>query len=651
MASAESGRLDITRRDFLSGVALGVAAASIPPLEAIAEGSAVSQSLGQDYYPPTLRGMRGSHPGSFEVMHSMTWQGAKRWPVPTAQTDDTYDLVIVGGGPSGLSAARYFLEARPEARILIIENHDDFGGHAKRNEFHVDGRLLLAGGGASLYMKPHTFPAHVQRLMHDVGLDFEALDASFDYEEFHRRTKIGMYFDEGLFGKGILARWPFALNHNYMSIYMERYGLPDDYEAMFRSYPISSESKAQLLALFTDEPAEVIPGVTAEETMVRLVAMTYDEYLRDVRGVNQEVRTLLFGLATGGGNLYSDQVPAIGAVGFDYPMPGKKALFKQLGLPVPRPPDMMGTYNKRHPDGLASFARLLVRDMIPEVAPTAIERSRQEDILTARFDYSQLDVPGRRLRIRLNGTAVDVRHTADRQYVDTTYVQGDRAFRVRSRHSILACWNMVIPHICPELSREQKEGLRYFEKMPVCLTQVALRNWRAIDRSGFGHVEVPRGFFSTFVLDNPHTIGDIRASTDPNEPIIVTAAHTPQPVGSGSSTIREQFRLRRHVMYRTPYESFEANVIKQMTDIWGPFGFDARRDIAGITVNRWPHGYTFGYMPDEPDLGLLTDPPHVAGRAQHDRISIANSDAGALTSVEVAVDQAHRAVGEQLGST
>ena len=60
-----------------------------------------------------------------------------------------YDLVIVGGGLSGLAAAHFCRKkAGKGARVLILDKHDDFGGHAKRNEFRLGGRLLLTDSGA-----------------------------------------------------------------------------------------------------------------------------------------------------------------------------------------------------------------------------------------------------------------------------------------------------------------------------------------------------------------------------------------------------------------------------------------------------------------------------------------------------------------------
>ncbi|HBO1620138.1 TPA: NAD(P)/FAD-dependent oxidoreductase, partial [Pseudomonas aeruginosa] len=140
----------ITRRDLLNGMAISIAGVAIAPKTILAEGisgaqqtiASGSQSLGDDYYPPIKVGMRGSHNGSFEVAHDLAWRGVK--PEHYEDVDDEYDLVIVGGGISGLAAASlYQKHSGGNKKILILDNHDDFGGHAKRNEFHSQGKMLL----------------------------------------------------------------------------------------------------------------------------------------------------------------------------------------------------------------------------------------------------------------------------------------------------------------------------------------------------------------------------------------------------------------------------------------------------------------------------------------------------------------------------
>jgi Predicted dehydrogenase len=149
----------ISRRDFLNGVAVG-AATSLVVMEsgepAIAAQTAAAQSPTPDGdYPPTRTGLRGSHPGSFEAAHRVRDGAYRQFPAIDVDTREVYDLVVVGAGISGMAAAFFFQNALgPDKRVLILENHDDVGGHAKRNEFHYNGRLFL--GWAAPLASPRT---------------------------------------------------------------------------------------------------------------------------------------------------------------------------------------------------------------------------------------------------------------------------------------------------------------------------------------------------------------------------------------------------------------------------------------------------------------------------------------------------------------
>ncbi|MCP4903346.1 MAG: NAD(P)-binding protein, partial [bacterium] len=176
----------IERRDFLQGAAVTLAAAVGGLVPDLAFGAGVdagpdagvdATSAAQDqpgYYPPTRTGMRGSHPGSFEGAHAIRDASAS-----LAEAEDTgehFDLIVVGGGISGLAAAHFYRKAAgPDAKILILDNHDDFGGHAKRNEFHVDDKLLIASGGTALISSPTPYSPVAGGLLKHLGIHPEKL--------------------------------------------------------------------------------------------------------------------------------------------------------------------------------------------------------------------------------------------------------------------------------------------------------------------------------------------------------------------------------------------------------------------------------------------------------------------------------------------
>ena len=193
-------KLNINRRDFINGFALSLTAGTtLSPFELLAN---ENLALSSAYYPPAMTGMRGSHEGSYEIAHSLAWAGTK-FDEPKHQTDTKYDLIVVGGGLSGLSAA-YFYRQRygKDAKILVIDNHDDFGGHAKRNEFIVDGEKLIGYGGSQSIDTPSSYSAPAKKLLKDIGVITERFYDYYDQDFFGARNlKRGLYFSNDLYGK------------------------------------------------------------------------------------------------------------------------------------------------------------------------------------------------------------------------------------------------------------------------------------------------------------------------------------------------------------------------------------------------------------------------------------------------------------------
>ena len=301
------------------------------------------------------------------------------------------------------------------------------------------------------------------------------------------------------------------------------------------------------------------------------------------------------------------------------------------------------------PDGNASIARLLVSRLIPQVFPGG---QTQESIVLAPADYARLDLPANAVRMRLNSTAVRVEHIGapdpiTERAVRVVYVQGDRKRQVTAANVILACFNNIIPFIVPDLPAEQKEALHYASKVPLQSTSVLVRNWESLRRLGVHAIQAPNGYHTDLWLDTPLSIGGYDSDTDPKEPAVIIMWRNPNKPGTPR---REQNRVGRAAMLSETFESIERETRQQLNRMLGKTGFDARRDILGLTVNRWPHGYAYTYDtladPDLPDA----ERPHVRGRRTLGRIAIANTDSGAAAFANVAIDQAERAVQECLVS-
>jgi spermidine dehydrogenase len=638
-------RCPISRRDFLNGVAIGVggmAAEGLAP--GLLRAAETAGALAQDapgYDPPALTGMRGSHPGSFEVAHSVRDGAFFAHAGKITQTGEAYDLVVVGGGISGLAAAYFYRQKMGNsARILILDNHDDFGGHAKRNEFRPGGRLLLANGGTLSIESPFPYSPVAHQLMNELGIDPPALEEKCVDRSVYRGLKSAVFFDKETFGVDrLVVGSPHGRRGQAASA--------DDWAGFMRGTPLTPEVQADIVKI-QSASVDYMPGVTQSEKKDRLTRMSYKDFLLNV--VKVHPATIAY-YQTDTHGLYGigiDAVPALDcwAIGFpgfdgmglDRTPEGGRLSFTALGEVTPR----KGEYTFHFPDGNASIARSLVRSLVP----AAIPGHTAEDIVTAAVDYSKLDSSGP-IKIRLNSTVVRVQHLGDAasaKEVEVAYATPHGAISaVRGKAVVMACWNMVTSYICPELPQTQKDALKYGSKVPLVYTVVAIKNWTSFSKLGIQRVTTPGMYHTGIGLDQPVSIGEYQCSKKPEEPILVRMTRTPCHPGLDA---REQQRRGRMDLLSTSFETFERNIRDQMQRILAPGGFEAARDIEAIAVNRWPHGYAYEYNPLwDPEWPAGQSPCEI-GRKPFGRIAIANSDAAAAAYTDQAMDQGYRAVQE-----
>ena len=623
----------ITRRDILHGAG-ALAAMSLLPGKLPANQVPALKSDPSRAYPPALSGLRGSHVGSFEVAHELAREGRRDWgPVVESDSSD-YDLVIVGAGISGLAAAHFYLKAHPTARLLILDNHDDFGGHAKRNEFRVGEHQLIGYGGSQTLEAPGNYARATKTLLADLGIDLDYFYKAYD-QGFFRRHGLGgaVFFDRANWGVDRLVHYDLG-GLGYTLPLARRRGST---KAAVAEMPMPEPARDQMLGLLTSS-TDVFPGLTVNERLEILGSISYRDYLSEYLGIREpQVFAALQPLST---DLGADigVVPAIDAL-YYVGLPGYEA----SGLPDW---DDDEPYIHHFPDGNAAITRMLVRRLIPDAA----SGSTQQDIVLADFDYGKLDADGAPVRLRLNSTAVNVRHDGRPESANPVridYVRHGRHGQVRARHCVLACYNAIIPFLCPDMPEQQRQALSISLKTPVLYTNVALNNWRAWKASGVGAVSAPGSYHVNAMLDFPVDMGGYEFSDEPGDPIVVHMERFPHRPNAGL-TKREQAPLGRYEMLATPFETIERNTRVQLAAMFSDAGFDPARDIEAITVNRWPHGYATrdwlqdDYYDDDNDARYW----YVRGRQRFGRIVIANSDAGASATVDMAVQQAHRAVAE-----
>jgi spermidine dehydrogenase len=628
----------IDRRDFLNGVAMGAAAFSGVLGGCAHRTAATNAAMGMgEYYPPALTGLRGSHAGAFETAHSVrdgTFFGTAEMP---RDTDGVYDLIIVGAGISGLSAAYFYRAARPNARILILDNHDDFGGHAKRNEFMLGGRLHLLNGGTELIDSPRPYSATAAGLLQRLGIDPVALAKSSEREDIYDGLGPATFFDKETFGTDKLVVGGPAREENETV----------DWAGFLAEAPLPEDTKREILRIETGM-IDPLPGLSSAQKKDRLSRMSYGDYLSKLAGAGPLARAYYQKITHDEWGVGIDAEPALDCWGFGFP--GFQGLNLEPGA-APRMGNTAFGYVDdgspvfHFPDGNATIARLLVRQLIP----AAIPGRGAEDVVTAHANYAELDRDGAPVRIRLSSTAVAVRNMGgveQSEGVELTYAKGGHVFRARARNCVLAGWNMMIPYICAELPPAQKEALAQLVKVPLVYTSVAISNWRSFKTLGVRKIMAPGGYFSSAQLNWPMDIGAYRSVRSPDEPILLFLVRTPCQPGL---PCRDQHRAGRFELLQTPFETFERNIRDQLGRMLSGAGFEPARDITGITVNRWPHGYAYEYNPLFDDFDTPEDQrPHIIGRKPVGRIAIANSDSGAAAYTDSAINQARRAVDEIL---
>jgi len=499
----------ITRRDFLNGVSLSVVGAMLAPELLRAAQQEFAPERAPDYYPPTRVGMRGSHPGSFEVAHQL--RDRRQWDVANAiDTGETYDLVVVGGGLSGLSAAYYFIrDVGRSAKVLVLDNHDDFGGHAKRNEFHYNGRMLALNGGTLNIESWHRYNEHARGLMADIGIDIDRfLSTNEKNRTLYRSlglTNQATFFDKETFGVDKLVVRPSSGGRSGGASYTH-----DTVSQM----PLSAEARKDLLRLYGGEHPDYMPGLSSAEKKVRLAKMSYQDFLLNIVKVDKQVVWFFRNQGAGSFVVGVDCYPAL--FGWQDGLPG----FGGMGLePSPQGllADLPGGHHGRQigpgggptvhfPDGNATIARLLIRWLIPEAVPG----KTMEDVGAARVDYAALDRTGQPARVRLNSTVVHVRHDGDpsrARAVVTSYVRGGTTYRVRSRAVVMACWNTFIPYLVPDLPPVQKEALAFNVKAPLVYTSVAVKNWSAFQKLGVASISAPTMYHANVALAEAVSLG------------------------------------------------------------------------------------------------------------------------------------------------
>ena len=548
----------IDRRDFLNGVALGVGALSAG-MHARGGGPARRQRdpVCRRPYPPRRRGLRGQHAEAVEAFPAIDTGRYAEYPGIDHDTREAYDLVIVGAGLSGLAAAYFWQRALgPTQRVLVLDNHDDFGGHAKRNEFVHAGRTYLSFGGTMSIATPYPYSYLAKRLVEDLGIDVTrnlavANRVLFDVHGLGPAT----FFDREHFGEDRLVAgtgripWP----------------------EFFARAPLSEAARRDLVRLYGTNP-DYMAGLSVDQKIAALARISYQQFLLDHAKMSPEA--LPFFLGQGGrNNKRVDTTPALeaarrGSVGFD-----------GLGLPVEES-FRQGSYTFHFPDGNHSIAKLLVSRLVPAALPG---RHDMHSIVNAPVTYERLDEAAAAVRLRLNSTVTRVAHDGPAERagsVRVAYLRDGRMHQVRGRNVVLACYNAIIPKLMPELPDAQRAALAYPVKVPMLYTNVLLRRWTAFKQLGVASISAPGMYHTSNSLDPGTTVGGYQGVTTPDEPIVVHMVRNPNRPGLPR---KEQNRAGQQELRTRSFEDFELSIRRQLARCWR-----ARTSIRRRTSSGWP---------------------------------------------------------------
>jgi spermidine dehydrogenase len=612
---------DITRRDFLNGVAVGVTGAYLAASGANL-GAQEMPASDQDavQYPPLRSGLRGNYPAAISEFDNIRAGRYVQFPIPDSEIKEEYDLVIVGGGISGLSAAHFYRTALgTDQKILILDNHDDFGGHAKRNEFHYQGKTFLGYGGTMAIATPFPYSYGAKALLKELGIEVSSYPRFVNHDlETKYHLEAAMFFDKEHFSEDKVVtgvgRRP--------------------WKDFFADAPLTPVARQDLIRLYGKNP-DYMAGQSVEEKKAKLAKMSYQSYLLNIAKMSPDALPYFLGRGERN-NKRVDTLPALeaaqhGSVGFD-----------GLGLGLEESYNE-GSFFFHFPDGNASIARLLVGKLVPGAMPP---KQSMNTIVQAQLDYSQLDKEGAPLRIRLSSPVLRVLHEGNpeaAEWVRIAYRNNGKIYGVRARNCILACYNRLIPFLMPEIPARQKAALEYPVKVPMMYTNVLIKKWTAFQKLGVSRFDVPAMPYQYVFLDPGTTMGGYSGMTTPEEPILVHLIANPNKPGLPR---KEQNRIGQQELLSMTFEQFEVQIRRQMSRMLAGGGFDPAEDIAAITVNRWPYGYAYTYDTlADPDVPL-EERPHILGRHRFGLCSIANSDAGAAAYTNQAIDEANRAVEE-----
>lgn len=616
----------ITRRDFFDSAALGAGAVllqGLMPRELLA---ASRSAAGRDWdgYGGVGDYAR-SHGNSYEMVnigHRVRDGEFNAQPTSARDDEDVFDLVIVGGGLSGLAAAHRFAQQHPGRSCLLLENHLVPGGEAKRNEFRVGGHLLTGPQGSNSFPVPGQPGTPAYEIYEELGVPRQ-----FEYVSMHAAAGRTLQFCRDNFefqywkDKSPSYGWHFDARGPQQPARWER----DIWSRALDGTPLDSEQRRRLLAW----RSSAAPNRERADFGAWLDSMTYKELIENVLGLGPEVTR------------YVDPIVAAACSGLGCDVTSAYAAY-QIAMPGLRKVEEMERIDRTEqhsfPGGNDGFTRYFLKALLPE----AIAGGRSfEEIMNGSIRFEALDRAGAPLRLRLGATVVRVEHAGSHdnaEHVLLTYVHGKELRRVRARGVVMAGGSWITRHIVRDLPDEYVAAYQQFNRAPLLVVNVALRNWRFMHEIGVTACRWFEGFGYSCNIRPPMRVGRKVAPLDPDRPAVLTF-YVPLLFPGGS--IREQAAQGRAELLATSFIEYERRLRRQMQHLFGSAGFK-QRDIAAIVLNRWGHAY----LCPQPGFyfGREGEPaPRAVIRNAFGRIAFAHSELNGQQNYMAAIAEGRRA--------
>ena len=620
---------EITRRDFLGGVLIGAGAALLSAPAPLFAAKNRSQGVFSD--PWTGYGGVGdyahSNGNTASVRQAAHLIRDGHGPALAGTAEDTgeiFDMVVIGGGFAGHAAAfQFHKKYGADGRCLILDNHPIFGGEAKQNEFDVDGYRLYGPQGSNGFILPTGHDGLSDEIWQATGMptefefaqpaigssDVEAALDSFETMYWGERR-----FDTGYFFKD--SGWV----RNPWRNKLKNTPWPENFRKdMIRAY----EQRQKYYA--------------GDDFDRWLDSMSYKDLLEKEMGLDPGVAKFVDPiLAISSYGLSSDVISAYAA--YLLAMPGTTAYGSFDVL------DQSQAVSLSFPGGNAGYLRHIVRHLIPD----AIEGGRSsEETLNNAVSFSALDRPGNPVSERLEATVIDVCHEGpvdSADYVRVSYYRDGEVRSVRAKAAVLSIGGWVARHIVSDMPEEIATAYEDFHHGPVLVVNVALRNWKFLDRLGISSARWFEGFGTFCSIRRPMITGNSQQPFDPAKPTVMTFYVPFNYPGHG---IKEQGALARNELLSKSYRQYETEIRQQMTRMFGAAGFDDQRDIAGIILNRWGHAF----IAPQPGFYFGKDgqpAPKDVVKKGFGRIHFGHSELGARMNYRNAISEGGRAADQAM---